>query len=206
VLHKDEHILFFGDSITDSGRTDGVNSGVGYGYVATVAQLLAARFPELAPRVTNRGTNGHRVYDLEARLQADMLDLRPTTVSILIGINDTWRRYDSHTPSPLPEFAASYRRILQAARERLGARLVVCEPFLLAVRQEQRAWREDLDPRIGAVRLVAMEFGATYVPLDGMFAAAACRTAPDYWLADGVHPTPAGNGLIAQAWIDAVVG
>lgn len=45
-----------------------------------------------------------------------------------------------------------------------------------------------------------------FVPLDGIFAAAACRREMDYWLPDGVHPTPAGHGLIAQHWIAAVAG
>ncbi len=206
MLDKNEHILFLGDSITDCGRTDGVNNGIGYGFVATIGQLLQARFPELDIRVTNRGINGNRVYDLEARLQADVLNLKPTIVSILIGINDTWRRYDSNIPSPLPEFAASYRRILQAVKDKLGAGIVICEPFMLAVSEGQRKWREDINPRIDAVREVAMEFGATYIPLDGLFAAAACRKTPSYWLVDGVHPSQAGCGLIANAWIDAVVG
>lgn len=206
VLHKNEHILFLGDSITDSGRTDGVNNGIGFGFVSTIGQILAARFSELDLLVTNRGISGNRVYDLEARLQADVLDLKPTIVSILIGINDTWRRYDSNTPSPLPEFAASYRRILQAVTGKLGAKIVICEPFLLAVNKEQRTWREDVNPRIDVVRDLAMEFRATYIPLDGLFAAAACRNTPAYWLVDGVHPSQAGSGLIARAWIDAVVG
>ena len=35
----------------------------------------------------------------------------------------------------------------------------------------------------------------------GVFAAAACRQTMDYWLPDGVHPTPAGHALIAEEWI-----
>jgi lysophospholipase L1-like esterase len=155
-------------------------------------------------RITNRGISGNRVYDLESRLQADVVDLKATVVSVMIGINDTWRRYDSKVPSPIPEFEASYRRILQTIVQKLSARLVICEPFLLPIPPDRVAWREDLDPRIAAVRRLAVEFQATFVPLDGVFAAAACRQEMDYWLPDGVHPTPAGHALIAEEWLAAV--
>jgi len=44
-------------------------------------------------------------------------------------------------------------------------------------------------------------------PLDmgeGYAQLAASRQAPQYWSEDGVHPTPAGHGLIARAWLEAV--
>ncbi|MBN1933543.1 MAG: GDSL family lipase, partial [Anaerolineae bacterium] len=91
-------------------------------------------------------------------------------------------------------------------RDQLGARLVICEPFLLPVPDDRRAWRVDLDPKIAVARDLAREFGAIYVPLDGILAQASTRRAPAFWAADGVHPTPAGHALIAQAWLKAVVG
>jgi lysophospholipase L1-like esterase len=42
------------------------------------------------------------------------------------------------------------------------------------------------------------------VPLDGIFAAAADKRDPAFWTPDGVHPTPPGHALIAQAWLRAV--
>jgi len=208
LLQKNDHILFYGDSITDAGRQGKENNPdqMGVGYAAMVAARLAAQFPELALKFTNRGISGNRVYDLENRLQADVIDLKPAVVSILIGINDTWRRYDSNLVSLIPDFTASYRRMLQVIREKLAPRLVILEPFLLPIPDDRRKWREDLDPRIAAVRDLAREFQATYLPLDGVFAAAACRAPMGYWLPDGVHPTPAGHGLIAECWVRAVTG
>jgi lysophospholipase L1-like esterase len=155
-------------------------------------------------RFTNRGIGGDCVYDLEDRLDTDLLDLEPDVVSVLIGINDTWRRYDSDVVSPIDEFDACYRRILEPIRERLGARLVLCEPFVLPTPPDRAAWREDLDPRIEAVRGIARDFDATLIAFDELFAAAAQRRRPDYWLPDGVHPSPAGHALMAEAWLDAV--
>jgi lysophospholipase L1-like esterase len=53
------------------------------------------------------------------------------------------------------------------------------------------------------VRQLAREFRAIYVPFDGVFAAAACRREPAFWAPDGVHPSPAGHALMAEAWLRA---
>jgi lysophospholipase L1-like esterase len=206
ILQAEDHILFYGDSITDAGRNaeQNNNGGLGAGYAALIAAQLQARHPELNLRFTNRGISGNRVYDLESRLQDDVLSQQPTMVSILIGINDTWRRYDSNTHSPIEEFEASYNRIAQRLKDSSTSRLVICEPFLLPIPDDRIAWREDLDPRIAACRRIAREFGALYLPLDGLFAAAACRQSLAYWLPDGVHPSLAGHAFIADAWINLV--
>lgn len=203
LLQPHDHVLFYGDSITDAGRISGLNNGLGTGYAALCAAQLLARYPEWNLRFTNKGISGNRVYDLEARLPEDVLDLHPNLVSILIGINDTWRRYDSGKLSPIDEFHESYRRILKSL-ENLGARLIICEPFLLPIPEDRKKWREDLNPRIGVCRELAREFNALYLPLDGIFAAASTRASLDYWLPDGVHPSLAGHALIADYWIQAV--
>jgi lysophospholipase L1-like esterase/dienelactone hydrolase len=61
-------VVFFGDSITQ-----------GWG-------SLAQDFPDL--KVANRGISGDTTRGLRARLQGDVLDLKPKAVSILIGTND----------------------------------------------------------------------------------------------------------------------
>jgi lysophospholipase L1-like esterase len=168
------------------------------------AAWFSAACPEKRVRFLNRGIAGNRACDLRARWQRDCLDLRPAWVSVMIGINDTWRRYDSGDPTPVKAFERDYRAVLTAVHDRLGVRLILCEPFLLPVPEDRITWREDLDPKIAVVRRLAQEFEAIYVPLDGLFAAAATRREPAFWLPDGVHPTPAGHALIAQAWLRAV--
>jgi len=204
LLRPNDHVLFYGDSITDCGQNQGINDGLGCGYAAMAAGILMARHPGLNLRCSNEGISGNRAADLERRLEADVLANKPTVVSIMIGINDTWRAFDSNDPSPVGPFEDCYRRIVSTIRTELDARLIICEPFLLPIPEDRVAWREDLDPRIAAVRRVATDYGATFVPLDGVFAAAACRQQMAYWALDGVHPTPAGHGLIAEAWLQAV--
>jgi acyl-CoA thioesterase I len=201
LIEPGDHILFYGDSITDAGRRRLIHGRLGAGYVAVCEQLLRERFPDHELRVTNRGVSGNRVYDLEARLDRDVIRHRPGVVSILIGINDTWRQFDSDLPSPWPDFEAAYRRILERVRRDLGARVVLCEPFLLPIPEDRRAWRPDVEARIRIVRELARQFGYPCLGLDGIFARAATRRPMDYWCPDGVHPTPAGHALIAEHWV-----
>jgi lysophospholipase L1-like esterase len=204
LIEDNAVVLFQGDSITDAGRSRSDEADMGVGYAALAAAWFAARFPERRVRFLNRGISGNRAADLRGRWQSDCLDLRPTWVSILIGINDTWRRYDSGDATSAEAYRDAFRAILTQTRESLGARVIICEPFVLPVPPDRAAWREDLDPKIAAARDLAREFGALYIPLDGAFAQASARREGAFWLPDGVHPSPAGHALIAQHWLAAV--
>ena len=197
-------VLFQGDSITDGERVRTQADDLGRGYARHIAAEYSALYPEQRVRFLNRGVDGDRVRDLRRRWQADCLDLHPTWVSILVGINDTWRRYDSGDTTSVEAFEADYRAILAALDGPAPPRLIFCEPFVLPVPADRLTWREDLDPKIAVVRRLAREFQAVLVPLDGIFAQAATRREPAFWAPDGVHPSPAGEALIAQAWLRAV--
>jgi acyl-CoA thioesterase I len=204
AIETNATVLFQGDSITDAGRSRELDADLGRGYAAMVAAWFSALYPERDVRFLNRGISGNRAKDLRARWQADCLDLAPSWVSILIGINDTWRRYDSGDPTSTEAYEESFRAILTAIQTELGAGIIILEPFVLPTPPDRAAWRVDLDPKIATARNLAREFGAIFVPLDGPFAAAATQRPMDFWLPDGVHPTPAGHALIAQAWLRAV--
>jgi acyl-CoA thioesterase-1 len=197
-------VLFIGDSITDAGRNKEKPEQLGTGYALMASSQFASLYPELAVKFINRGINGNRVKDLLGRWQEDCIDLKPDWVSIYIGINDCWRRYDRNDPTSVEDFAAGYRELLERTVRELDAGLVLIEPFVLPVPEDRRAWREDLDPKIQVVRDLAQEYGARYVALDGLFAQACAEAPAAYWAPDGVHPTPAGHARIAQAWLRAM--
>ncbi|MDP6490768.1 MAG: SGNH/GDSL hydrolase family protein [Kiritimatiellia bacterium] len=197
-------VLFQGDSITDAGRGAMDPEDLGSGYAMMAASWFSAACPELNVRFLNRGISGNRAADLEQRWERDCLELKPDWVSVMIGINDTWRAFDSGDPTSTEAFEASYRTILNQTREKLGAHLILIEPFVLPFPEDRKAWRADLDPRIQVVRTLADEFDAILVPMDGIMNAAAEKRDPAFWAPDGVHPTPAGHALIAQSWLRAV--
>jgi lysophospholipase L1-like esterase len=199
-------IVFQGDSITDTGRERNDESALGQGYVSLTAARLQARFPTLGLRLYNRGISGNRTADLLQRWDADCIDLEPDVLTILIGINNVWRRYDSADPTSVETFAEEYRRLLTRARRAGVGRIVMLEPFVLPVPEDRTAWREDLDPKIAVCRELAAEFETEYIPLDGALNAAALVTGPAYWAPDGVHPSLAGHGFIAELLTRQLIG
>jgi acyl-CoA thioesterase-1 len=190
LLDPRRTIVFAGDSVTDCGRrTD--PAGLGDGYVKFLYDALPG------PRIVNAGISGHRAVDLVARWETDVTAHAPDLVSVLIGINDTWRRYDEDDPTSAESFEASYRKLLDPLPQ---VRLVLVEPFLVPVDDEQRGWREDLNPKLEVVRRLASEYGALLVPADVEFTARAAEVGPETLADDGVHPTAAGHRLLADLW------
>lgn len=204
LLKNNQVVLFQGDSITDAGRIRKGDKNLGQGYAMMAASWFSAIYPEKNVRFLNKGISGNRVKDLKSRWEKDCLSLKPDWVSIMIGINDCWRHYDSNDPTTAEEFEADYRIILKQVRDNLDAKIIIMEPFVLPVPEDRKYWREDLDPKIQVVRKLAREFEAVFIPLDGIFARVSTKKPSDFWAADGVHPTPAGHALIARNWLEAV--
>lgn len=213
-LQAGQTILFQGDSITDCSRSRETTNGLhpdalGHGYAYFIAAKLAAQYPQLSLNFINRGVSGNRVRDLQERWDADCIAHKPDWLSIMIGINDTWRRYKENASevdaTSTNDFQASYRQIITRAKQaNPKIQFIIMEPFVLPTPADRLQWREDLDPKINAVRALAREFNALLVPLDGILNAACAQIQPEYWAQDGVHPTPAGHQLIAQAWLHAI--
>ncbi|MEV0231593.1 SGNH/GDSL hydrolase family protein [Nonomuraea sp. NPDC050786] len=216
TLRAGSTVMFTGDSITDCGRLES-EDGLGSGYPLRIAGEWGLRHPDRAVTWLNSGIGGDKVMDLEARWQADVLDARLDVVSILVGGNDVgWHSYDPDGyVIPAEDFAAGYDRLLTPLAE-TGAELILIEPFLLPIRglvevgdvhlgeEVRKEWRADLDPKIQVVRELARKYGAHLLAADGMFAQLAATTGPEYWAADGVHPTPAGHAALAAAWLRLV--
>ena len=197
-------VLFQGDSVTDCDRKREDAEDLGLGYAVMAASLFAARYPERNVRFLNRGIGGNRVRDLRARWQEDCIELKPDVVSILIGINDTWRRFDADSITTAEEYERDYRYLLTELKEKLpDTRIVLMDPFFLPI-GDKEGWREDLDPRIAAVRSLAKEFGAVYIPLDGLFAAQYIASEPERYSQDGVHPNWTGHAFIAERFLEYV--
>jgi lysophospholipase L1-like esterase len=196
-------LLFTGDSITDCGRREAATAPLGTGYVRMLADELAATGDQT---IINTGIGGNRAVDLESRWQFDVLDHRPDVLTIMIGINDTWRRYDANNPTSAEAFEEHYRDILTRSRAKLAGQIVLFEPFLVEVTEAQRSWRDDLNPKIDVVRALAAEFDTELIPTDALMTAAADELGAAAVAGDGVHPTDAGHRLLADAWLERVEG
>jgi lysophospholipase L1-like esterase len=206
IFTRNATVLFQGDSITDCGRKREDPRSLGLGYPAIIARMYDALFPGHGVNFVNRGVSGDRSSELLQRYDADIAALKPSLVSFLIGINDTWRRYDSNNPTSTEAFEQNCRTILQNLKRDLPlARIIIIEPFLLNTMADKSVWREDLDPKIGALRILAREFADVFIPMDGIFVSYTVSGKHDVDIAaDGVHPTPTGHAIIAESWLKAL--
>jgi acyl-CoA thioesterase I len=189
--------LFIGDSVTDCGRE--VEPPYGDGYVREIV-----RSGLLTGEIINVGISGNRLIDLEKRWQVDVLDHKPTLLSIAIGINDMWRRYDDNDETPAYDFRERYHRLLTQTQAECNPQFVLCEPFLLPVQDEMKSWREDLNPKIEIVHEMAAEFNAILVPFDQHFTALSKNFSMKKIAEDGVHPTVFGHSEMSRIWLATV--
>jgi acyl-CoA thioesterase-1 len=197
-------VLFQGDSITDCGRDYSDPNNLGSGYPLKIAQYFSIFLNHKNVKFINRGISGNRAIDLKTRWQQDCIDINPDYVSIMIGINDCWRRYDSNDLTTADEYENNYRYILNEVKTKTNAEIIILEPYVLPIPADRITWREDLDPKIQKARQLAREFNALYIPLDGLFASLSANISPELLASDGVHSTDYGHALIAKAWIDSV--
>lgn len=196
MLQKDSVIVFQGDSITDAGCW-GDPRGLGMGYPKMVADHISSFYTSMNITLYNRGISGNRSIDLVNRWDRDCIDLHPTIVTLLIGINDTWRKFDSNSPTSTEEYRSNCENIMKRTKD-AGAQLVVLEPFTIPKGVITTEWYADIDPKINALRELSRKYADAYVPLNGIFAKLSIETSPDIWSGDGVHPSEAGHRIIAD--------
>ncbi len=133
-LDKNEVILFSGDSITDGnrGKSMDCNHIMGHGYQYIVASELAFENAEKMPKFINKGYSGENAYDLLCKWQQDVIDNKPTVLSILVGVNDgSYGYFHGLTVDETAErYETNMRKILELTRKELGdIKIIICEPF-----------------------------------------------------------------------------
>ena len=203
-------ILFQGDSITDWGRNrkdtgPNVGAALGTGYPLLVASAALEAHPGAGLRFFDRGVSGDKVPDLAKRWDTDTLALAPDILSILVGVNDYWHRMKHGYTGTAKDYEEGYDALLARTRQALPkVRLVILEPFVLRFGAVDARWFPDFDERRAIAARVAQRAGATFLPLQSMFDDLTKKAPPEYWLIDGVHPTPAGHAAIADTWRRAV--
>ncbi len=79
IIGPGQTLVCIGDSITQTPD----------GYVTTVRDVLALRFPDNPPQVINAGIGANTVGMMLARFETDVLSHNPAWVSIMAGVADT---------------------------------------------------------------------------------------------------------------------
>jgi lysophospholipase L1-like esterase len=213
LTESNKVILFQGDSITDCGRNRSKESApndqqaLGSGYVLLTAGALLDEYSNVRPIIYNRGISGNKVFQLAERWDKDCIDLKPGLLSILVGVNDFWHTLNGGYKGTLETYQNDYRALLERTKKALpDVTLVICEPFVLKCGSVNEKWFPAFDSYRDAAKKIASEFKTIFVPFQSAFDKAVETAPPNYWAADGVHPTVAGNHLMAKTWLKTVCG
>ncbi len=212
-ISKNDVILFQGDSITDFHRDRGDNKpnsadAMGVGYAAYAATDLVFRYPEKQLLLYNRGVSGNKVYQLAERWENDCLKLKPDVLSILVGVNDFWHTLVRDYDGTVETYKKDYVALLEKTKQKLpDVKLIIGEPYAIpGVKSVDQSWYPSFNKYRQAAREVAEKFDAVFIPYQEIYNKALKHAPGSYWTLDGVHPTMAGAGLMAHAWLKAIKG
>jgi lysophospholipase L1-like esterase len=209
-LDLNEKLVMIGDSITDCGRARPVGEGlfeaIGKGYVAQVEALLSSTYPQRKIRVVNMGSDGHTVRDLKERWQTDVIELKPNWLSIMIGINDVWRQYDTpHIKEShvyLEEYKQTLNELVQRTKPHVKG-IVLMTPFYMEPNSND-AMRATMDQYGQAVKSIAEANGTIFVDTQAALAPVLQELYPAALGWDRVHPNMVGHMVLARAFLNAI--
>jgi lysophospholipase L1-like esterase len=203
-------LVMIGDSITDCGRALPIGEvkgeGLGNGYVSLVNALLTSTYPRQQVRVVNTGVGGNTVLDLAERWQSDVLDLQPDWLSVMIGINDVWRQFDSplqiERHVSLEKYTATLDALLRKTRPALKG-LIMMTPYLIEPNRGE-PMRAMMDKYGVVVRTLAEKHQAVFVDTQAAFDVVMKDVHPMTLAQDRVHPGLVGHAILARAFLNAI--
>jgi acyl-CoA thioesterase I len=208
LLKNEDVLVMLGDSITEGGEWP-------QGYVSLMRKALDALYPEMRVYIVNSGIGGHKSTDMNDRFQRDVLQYRPTWVTISVGVNDVWHGfYDNHPQGDGPRGVplATYKdKVIDMVRraQQQNARVAL---FTCTVIKENLDSPENQKLLLynQAVREIARKYKCILVDQD-----AACRQVLQplqkpgmadrgVLTNDGVHMLASGNWLMARTCLTAL--
>ncbi len=204
-------ILFQGDSITDADREKKLElpnnaSSFGNGYAFLAASSILNSFPRKTLKLYNRGISGNKVYQLSDRWDKDCLKLKPTILSILIGVNDYWHTRDGNYNGTSKTYENDYRKLIERTKKELpNIKIVICQPFILKENSVvDDSWIEPFKEYQISAKKISDEFKTLWAPFQDVFNEAIKHAPAKYWLYDGVHAAMPGAQLMAETWLKTV--
>lgn len=209
VIGKRETLILIGDSVTDCGRAYPIGEGegnMGNGYARNVQALLDMKYPDRQIRVLNMGISGNTSRDLKKRWHTDLMDLKPDWVSVMIGINDVWRKYDQclhpEIRVDIEEYEENMRWILETTLPEVKG--ICLMPPCYMEQNRQDAMRADVDRYGEKIRELAREYGVLFADaqkdMDEYF-----KYYPAVYMSwDRVHPNQVGHMILARSLVNAL--
>lgn len=211
-LKGNDVFLFQGDSITHGGRgqslTD-MNHIIGHGFQSHLAGRMGFENIERNPLILNRGVSGDTTAKLLARWKTDTLDLKPTVLNLLVGINDSYFGGENAAEN----YENNLDELLEMTVDALpGIKLILCEPFAFErVSYDDETHRRTVLDNIeickncaAAAKRAAAKYDAVFVPFYAEMKHYVDMCAPAQIVWDGVHPTIIGHEIMSRFWYESV--
>ncbi len=195
-------IVFIGDSITDCERDRSDETSLGNGYVKILADKLRPIYPDMDIELVNKGISGNEVCDVLARVENDVIALKPDLAVVMIGINNVNHQFKYGKNLDLVQFERDYRALLTRIKE-AGIVLITLEPFLLPA-PDKRRMRPLFNKELEIIHRIAIEVADEFVAYDEMFNGLCESIRYTEYSVDGIHPTHRGSRLIADTAIKAI--
>jgi lysophospholipase L1-like esterase len=210
ILEKNDKLVMTGDSITDCNRKrpegEGLFDPYGSGYVNMVKAFLDAGYPDRPVRVVNKGCSGFTVLNLKETWKESVLDQKPDWLSIMIGINDVWRHFDSpKMPEKLVgigEYETTLQELITLARPGLKGLILITPYFIEPNRGDPM--RVQMDAYGAVVKSLARKHGAVLVDTQAGFDRMLKFMHPMELAWDRVHPNSSGHAVLAKCFLDAI--
>jgi lysophospholipase L1-like esterase len=210
ALKDRDRVVFYGDSITEQRL-----------YTSYIEHYVLTRYPDRRVTFINTGWGGDKVSSNDckpcagvgglARLKRDVIDHRPTVVTLLFGMNDG--QYRDFDPAISKVYEDGLTAIIRELKSKTGARIYVMTPTVYDGTRHTPWSKTDryndvLDRYSEAVKAIAQREGLDVVDLHSVTTEALARMKKDdsdYTFApDGVHPQEDGQLLMAaeilRAW------
>ena len=208
IFEKLDRIVFAGDSVTDMGSVNPVGEGLrdslGFGYVRMIENLLMSAYPELTLRITNSGLSGNTSRDLLTRWERDVLNLNPDWVSIMIGINDVWRQFDTPAMTNYAVLPQDYEKNIEAMLISLQGRVkgvFLMTPYYMEPNRTD-AMRARMDEYGEICRRLAEKYDCIFIDTQAMFDEYFKYQHSAYIAWDRVHPNQIGAMLLAREFLN----
>ena len=194
-LRKGDAIAFFGDSITQGGARPG-------GYVSIIREAIEDNLEYLDIKIIPAGISGHKVPDLQKRLDRDVLSKKPTMVFIYIGINDVWHS-KSGRGTPKDKFESGLNDLIDQFQANDVAVVLATASVIGEKKYGDNPLDTMLDEYCDISRKVAKEQGVVLCDLRAAFEAYLKEHNKDnqnrgFLTRDTVHLNPEGNRFVAN--------
>jgi lysophospholipase L1-like esterase len=200
---KTQKVIFFGDSITYMGAKPG-------GYIVRMKDALEKKNMSSDYDLVGAGIGGNKVYDLYLRMDDDVLGLNPDIVFIYIGVNDVWHKASYGTGTDADKFEKFYTAIVNKLLDR-HIKIFLVTPAVIGERSDYTNQQDgDLNAYSQIIRNLAQKFHTGLVDLREIFHTYELKNNPSnkesgILTADKVHLNDAGNQLVADSMLDALL-